>query len=79
MSCRQTTENATNYLEGPNTFRRRIAHYFHLMICYRCRRFFQQMKLVIRVGPAIMPAEAPSDAEVEALLVRLKVDNQKSS
>jgi hypothetical protein len=37
------------------------------------------MKLVIRVGPAIMPAEAPSDAEIEALLVRLKVDNQKSS
>jgi predicted anti-sigma-YlaC factor YlaD len=75
MSCKQTTEDATNYLEGPNTFGRRIAHYFHLLMCYRCRRFYRQIQLVIRLSPTILPTQAPSDAEVEALLARLKADN----
>jgi hypothetical protein len=79
MSCKQTVEDATNYLEGPNTFGRRIAHYFHLLVCYRCRRFYRQMKLVIRLAPSIMPTQTPSDTEVEAILAKLKAVNQKSS
>lgn len=79
MSCKQTAEDATNYLEGPNTFGRRIAHYFHLLMCYRCRRFYRQMKLVIRLGPSILPAQTPSDAEVEAVLAKLKAVNIKPS
>jgi predicted anti-sigma-YlaC factor YlaD len=79
MSCKQTTEDATNYLEGPNTYKRRIAHYFHLLMCYRCRRFYRQMKLVIRLSQTILPAQVPSDAEVEAVLTRLKTDNKQPS
>jgi predicted anti-sigma-YlaC factor YlaD len=72
MSCKQTTEDATNYLEGPNSLRRRISHYYHLLMCYRCRRFYRQMRMVIALGPEILPPETPSDEQVEDVLQALK-------
>jgi hypothetical protein len=79
MSCKQTTEDAAHYLEGPNTLGRRITHYFHLLICYRCRRFYQQMQLVIQVSPTILTSREPSDAEVEVVLARLKAAGHNPS
>ena len=79
MSCKQTTEDAAHYLEGPNTLGRHITHYVHLLICYRCRRFYQQMQLVIRVSTTILPSREPSDAEVEVVLARLKAAGHNPS
>jgi predicted anti-sigma-YlaC factor YlaD len=47
LSCRQITERSSALLDGELGFRERWAVRMHLAMCVRCRRFTQQLRLLV--------------------------------
>lgn len=68
LSCKESTHLISEALDQPLTWRRKLALYFHLMICIGCRRFSKQQTLLrqaftrLREKPEQIPleVEAPS-------------------
>jgi predicted anti-sigma-YlaC factor YlaD len=59
LSCREVTEHASEYLEGEQSFGRRMLFWMHLAMCSNCRRFLRQIKLV-RDGLGAVPLATPT-------------------
>ena len=69
LSCREITEQATEYLEGEPSFGARMMFRMHLAMCAGCRQFVRQIELV-RDGLAAVPLATPTlsdDARAELL------------
>ena len=49
LSCKKTTELASNRLDGPINGWQKIGMGFHLLLCLNCRRYFKQLKFLQRV------------------------------
>jgi len=67
-SCRDVTEQATDYLERRLTLRRRLGLLLHLLACPPCVRYVDQMKKTIKLVGA-MPREKPAP-DVEDKLMK---------
>ena len=70
LSCREVTEQATEYLEGDLSFWRRLVIRLHLGMCRHCQEFVRQIELTAAalgtgaVDPA--PAAGPDEALMAA-------------
>lgn len=76
LTCKQVSETATDYLEGPNRFWQSLSFRFHLLMCVNCRRYINQLRLtVLTVQQSFkqdpLPTE-PTDEDVETLVQKLK-------
>jgi hypothetical protein len=61
LNCKQLTQQASDYLDGGQTFSARIQIRLHVFICVHCRRFLNHLKIsqiVLRNKKAI-----PADIE----------------
>ncbi|MGH8434087.1 MAG: anti-sigma factor family protein [Pseudomonas sp.] len=68
LSCKELVANSSDYLDGQLSFRERIAVRTHLAICWKCRRFIRQMRLIQGVLRQLPDIAIP---ELEALAARL--------
>lgn len=74
LTCKNFTEEAHELLEGNPSFFKRLRMRFHLLICKNCRIYTNQLWLTLQTlrNKSFMPEEAPTDAEIDAIIARLK-------
>lgn len=78
-SCKHVTEHASDYLDGVGGSFERVMLRVHLLLCKHCRRFIHQFRLVIGISPALGEAQTPSEAEIDALLIKLLAADDPNS
>lgn len=78
LTCKNVTEQASDYLEGPTTFGQRLSFRMHLFICKHCRRYIDQLKVAMGVARGYSPPPVPSDSEIDVIIERLNQDNPGS-
>ena len=66
-SCRDVTEQATDYLERRLTLGQRFKVLLHLLACPPCVRYVNQMKKTVHFVGA-MPREKPDPGVQDALM-----------
>ncbi len=72
ITCKDVSDTASDYLEGPTTLLQRFSLRLHLIMCVKCRRYFRQLKLASGVAEKISAPFEPSDEEIESLVQKLK-------
>ena len=72
ITCKDVSDTASDYLEGPTTFLQRFSLRLHLSMCVKCRRYMRQLKLASGVAKKISEPFEPSDEEIESLIQELK-------
>ncbi len=77
LSCRETAELVTNYLEGSLTFWERLRFQIHLGLCFACRNYLRQMKYTIATLRQLPPDPVPPQMK-EELLKRFRTWKQQS-
>jgi predicted anti-sigma-YlaC factor YlaD len=60
-TCREMSELVTDYLEHMLPPRRRLAARWHLLLCPACRRYYEQMRQIVRLlAGRRLPAPEPA-------------------
>ena len=72
ITCKDISETASDYLEGPMTTRRRLAYRLHLLMCKHCRRFIRQFHLTIGTIQRSNSKPEPDDSVIDDLVDQLK-------
>ncbi len=72
ITCRDISDTASDYLDGPTTFMQRFGLRFHLIVCQHCRRYVKQLNLASRVAQSVSSASEPTDEEIELLVEKLR-------
>jgi predicted anti-sigma-YlaC factor YlaD len=69
-TCREMSELVTDYLEHALPPRRRFSARWHLLLCPACRRYYEQMRQVVRLlaGRRLPGPEATVEAALLASL-----------
>jgi predicted anti-sigma-YlaC factor YlaD len=57
IKCKDLTEEASAYIDGNLSLRKRIAVYYHLLICRPCRNYLQQIRSTIKTVKVSQPKE----------------------
>jgi len=71
LTCKDVSDMASDYMDGPTTLLQRANFRLHLLMCVLCRRYFRQLMLASGVmGKFELPAE-PGDEETDALVSKL--------
>lgn len=77
LSCKQMTENVTEYSEGALPLWKRIQFRLHLAMCRHCRTYVRQIEL-IRDSLAVLSSERPVPAAIEpGLLAEFQARSSK--
>lgn len=77
LTCREAVEQTDALLAGELTWRRRLSLRLHLFICRHCRRYFNQLRRLLRAIPG-MHGKADRE-EVERVMRRLHDDDSGKS
>ncbi len=72
ITCKDISDTASDYLEGPTTLLQRLHLRFHLIMCKHCRRYVKQLKLTSEVAQKISEPPEPTDEEIEFLIRKLQ-------
>jgi predicted anti-sigma-YlaC factor YlaD len=72
ITCKDISDTASDYLEGPTTLLQRLHLRLHLTMCKHCRRYVKQLKLTSDVASKIPGPPEPTDEEIEALIQKLQ-------
>jgi predicted anti-sigma-YlaC factor YlaD len=70
-TCRDMSELVTDYLERATPLRLRLGMWLHLLQCDACRRYFDQVRMTVRLLASRVPA-APDDATEEVVLAAVR-------
>ena len=72
MSCRQVCDSASEIADGDLGTWQRLQVRVHLLICKYCRRYIRQFSIMVgAIQDRDQPEEAPSDADIDAIMARL--------
>ncbi len=80
ITCEEFAERVTAYLEGTVPMGERMGLWLHKMMCHHCRRYFNQMKLVVDLMgevPEVTPSDCADAATKQELLEKFRQRNQK--
>jgi len=75
LTCRETAQLMTDYLDGSLTFRELVRFRLHLGLCFACRNYLRQMKCTI-AALRQLPPEPVSPHVKEELLKRFRTWKQ---
>lgn len=75
LTCREVTQDASDYLDHELPWRRRLAVRLHLLMCTKCRRLVHHLRqLVTAMSARAATTTPPLDAgTIDRLLARLPV------
>lgn len=71
LTCKQVSDTASDFLEGPTTLTQHIKLRLHLTICIHCRRYLKQLRLSMGVVSNSARAPTPSKEDIEMLVSQL--------
>ncbi|MGH9748717.1 MAG: anti-sigma factor family protein [Candidatus Polarisedimenticolia bacterium] len=71
LTCRETSDLITDFLEGRLTLARRLRFHLHVGMCRHCRTYLRQMRAVVRALGLLPPEPVPLEIPQE-LLRRLR-------
>jgi anti-sigma factor RsiW len=71
LTCQGLSENATAYMEGALPPTKRLSVWTHLRLCPACRRYLQQLRLVIGLARHATH-EPPPDMIEEKLMLAFR-------
>jgi len=81
LKCKDITTEAHKLIDGEHGFVKRARVRFHLLICTHCKRYYEQLLAtldVLKSGKLTdNSATAPTDAEVESIVKKLKLEKLK--
>ncbi len=75
ISCEEFTDRVTAYLEGRVPMGEKMGMWMHSVLCKHCRRYLQQMKLVVDLSGEVSnieAAEGPDEATKNELLEQFR-------
>ena len=78
LSCKELTELATDYLEKDLPWRERLRVQVHLSMCRHCRRYLDQMRMVIALLRGL-PREPVPPNLLEKLLPQFREARNKNA
>ena len=61
LTCREVTSKATEYTEGALPWTTRLQIRLHLMMCWMCRRYLQQLELTTRALRHLAGGDGPTE------------------
>jgi anti-sigma factor ChrR (cupin superfamily) len=61
LTCREVTSKATEYTEGALPWTTRLQIRLHLMMCWMCRRYLEQLELTTRALRHLAGGDAPTE------------------
>ncbi len=76
ISCKELEENASRYLDGNLSFRRRLSIKLHLFICKNCRRYIRQLYSVICALKKSSPSSTISAEKAETIFHKCKHNSE---
>lgn len=71
LSCKDITEQASEYLDKNMSLYHRIQYRLHLAMCHGCRRFVDQFKTTVSTVNKLEPEKVSEDViekQVQALI-----------
>lgn len=71
MTCRESVEAVTDFLEDRMDFRERVRLHMHLRMCIGCRTYFEQMRHTIQALRHLPDETTPPDTR-QALMKQFK-------
>ncbi|MBQ0754579.1 MAG: anti-sigma factor [Gammaproteobacteria bacterium] len=71
LKCRDIPSEAEKFLAGELSFGQRVSVRLHLFMCYNCRRYMRQLRVLLGALPGVPAAQPVSDDEVEQVMQRL--------
>ena len=72
LSCKEITEQASNYLESDLPLFKRLQFKTHLFMCVHCRRYVKQLSLTIHALGLMKKEDSVDDEIVKNVLKNLK-------
>jgi len=72
ITCKDVSDTASDYLDGPTTLLQRFSLRLHLIMCVKCRRYMRQLKLASGLAKKITVPFEPTDEEIEFLVQKLR-------
>ncbi len=73
LTCKQITEQSSDYLDGERPLTRRLAVWMHLMMCAYCRRYLRYMRAVTTVL-ANTKQQVEHEEQVDKIMARVKAE-----
>jgi len=67
LTCKDIAKQASDYVDGHQTVRQRLAFAWHLLVCGQCREFLRQLRLALRFYHQL-PVRQISTKEAEAIV-----------
>lgn len=71
LKCRDIPSETEKLLAGELSFGQRVSVRLHLLMCYNCRRYLRQLRVLLGALPGIAAAQPVSDDGIERVMQRL--------
>ena len=71
LSCKEITEQSSEYIDKNMSFYQRMQYKLHLAMCHNCRRFMDQFKITVNTVEKMEPEKLSDEAiekQVRALI-----------
>ncbi len=77
LSCRDVTNNSSEYLDGNLPLLKRMSFRMHLYMCERCQRYIHQLEITIQALKGTREEEPVSEQKTQEIVALLKKHNEK--
>ncbi len=72
LKCRDVPHQSEKLIAGELGFWQKLDLRIHLVICHPCRRYYQQLKLLLATLPGLAGKRAANDDDVQRTLEKMK-------
>jgi hypothetical protein len=71
LKCKDIPSEAEKLLAGELSFGQRVWLRLHLLMCYNCRRYVRQLRVLLAAIPGVPAAQPVSEGEIERVMQKL--------
>jgi anti-sigma factor ChrR (cupin superfamily) len=71
LKCRDLPSEAEKFLAGELSPGQRASMRLHLFMCYNCRRYIRQLRVLLGALPGVAEPTPASDHDIEQIMRRL--------
>ncbi len=78
LTCRDVAGLSSDYLSGELDWKTKLKIRFHLLLCYKCRRFVRHNEVVHQYVLKQQQVEELNEAELDEIMKKIKQKNDCS-